>query len=234
MPQWSEAEAGRHIRRAKDDKTASDEIYREAVELTFPDRENWNKTQEGADKSATSWDSTPQVSVIRAANRLPSAFTPQFVPWLEIGLGPAAELMPEEAIEAATGRSNAKAKRALQAVTAVVQAICNGPGFPAASNELYVDWHYGQGGMRIMPNDDELDAPVTFAAMPLSHFYAYEGPNGKLDRWYFWHTMRADAIEQEWPDATMSDQLNEWKAECLKGKKKDAKLCSVVYRDYGE
>jgi hypothetical protein len=231
MAQWSEEEAKRHITRAEADKSASDEIYREAVELTFPDRENWTRTKEGTDKSAYSWDSTPQVSVIRAANRLSSDFTPQFMPWCEVGLGPAAEKMPDAAFEQATGRNKQTAKGDLENITAVVQAIFNGPGFPTASNEMYIDWHYGQGGMRIMPNDDDLDAPVTFAAMPLSHFYAYEGPNGKLDRWFFWHTMRPDAVEQEWPDAKIPEALEEMKKST---RKQEAKLCSVVYRDYGE
>jgi hypothetical protein len=234
MAQWSEEEAGRHIRRAKDDKAASDEIYREAVELTFPDRENWTKQKEGSDKSGYAWDSAPQVNVIRAANRLSSDFTPQFVPWLEIGLGPAAQKMPDGAFTEATGKTKDEAKLELEATTAIVQAIFQGPGFPTASNELYIDWHFGQGGMQIMPNDDPLDSPVQFSSLPLSHFYAYEGPNGKLDRWFFWHEKRVDAIQQEWPDAKLSDQLGEMIAEAKEGKKRTAKLCGVVYRDYDE
>ncbi len=235
MAQWTEDQAARQIAEAESAKSASDEIYREAVELTFPDRENWTKTKEGTDKSAYSWDSTPQVSVIRAANRLSSDFTPQFLPWVEIGLGPAADLMPDEAFEGATGRSKETARRELEAVTAVVQAILNGPGFPTASNELYIDWHYGQGGMSVMPNEDQLDAPVLFQSMPLSHFYSYEGPNGKLDRWFFWHTKRADAIEEEWPDATLPAEITEQIVTEAQGSKaKPVKLCSIVYRDYKE
>jgi hypothetical protein len=229
MAQWSEEEAKRHIVRAEADKTASDEIYREAVEITFPDRENWTRTKEGTDKSAYSWDSAPQVNIIRAANRLSSDFTPQFVPWCEVGLGPAAESMPDAAFEEATGRNKHTAKQELERLTSVVQAIFNGPGFPTASNEMYIDWHYGQGGMRVMPNDDPLDAPVTFGSMPISHFYAYEGPNGKLDRWFFWHTLRPDAVEREWPDAKIPQALEEMKKST---RKQEAKLCSVVYRDY--
>lgn len=234
MAQWSEEEAGRRIRRAKDDKSASDEIYREAMELCFPDRENWTKQKEGTDRSGVAWDSTPQVSVIRAANRLSSDFTPQFVPWVEVGLGAAAEMMPDAAFEAATGRDKRSAKAELEAVTKVVQAVLAGPGFPTASNEMYIDWHFGQGGMRVMPNDDPLDEPILFGAMPLSHFYAYEGPNGKHDQWFFWHELRPDVIEAEWPDAELTTTLQEWKSEALQGKKKFAKLCSVVYRDYDE
>lgn len=235
MAQWSAEQAGRFIRQADKDKAASDEIYREAVELTFPDRENWSKQAEGQDRSGVAWDSTPQVSVIRAANRLSADFTPQFVPWLEIGLGPAAEHMPDEAFKGAVGKSKEQSKLELEAVTKITQAIFNGPGFPTASNELYIDWHYGQGGMTIMPNDDPLEEPVSFRAMPLSHFYAYEGPNGRLDRWFFWHTKRPDAIEQEWPDAKLTDKLKELIEEANStGKSKDVKLCAVVYRDYAE
>lgn len=234
MAQWSEEEAGRRIRRAKDDKTSSDEIYREAMELAFPDRENWTNRKEGQDRSGKAWDSTPQVSVIRAANRLSGDFTPSFVPWCEITLGPAAERMPDNAFKAAVGKTKSETKAELENTTAIVQAILQGPGFPTASNELYIDWHFGQGGMSIMPNEDELDAPVTFQSMPLSHFYAYEGPNGKLDQWFFWHTKAPDAIQEEWPDAKLTAELTEMVAQAKTGKKKVAKLCAVVYRDYKE
>lgn len=231
MAQWTDAQAAIHIRRAKIDKEASDEIYREAVELTFPDRENWNKVKEGTDKSAFSWDSSPQVSVIRAANRLSSDFTPQFQPWLEVGLGAAAKAMPDGAFEKATGKSKDQVKAELEAVTKIVQSIFHAPGFPTASNELYIDWHFGQGGMAIMPNTDPADGPVNFSSIPLAHYYAYEGPNGKQDRWFFWHTKRADIIDQEWPDAKLNEKLEEAKAD---PKSKPQRLCAVVYRDYDE
>jgi hypothetical protein len=232
MAQWTEEQAARHIRRAKALKQASDEIYREAVELTFPDRENWTKTKEGADKSARSWDSTPQVSVIRAANRLSSDFTPQFTPWIEVGLGAAAKQMPDSMFEQATGVTKDQAKTELEGLTSVVQAIFSGPGFPTASNEMYIDWHFGQGGMQIMPAEDPLDAPVDFRAMPLSHWYAEEGPNGKLDRWYFWYERRADAIELEWPDAELPPELKDQiRREAEGARVKPVKLCAIVYRD---
>lgn len=235
MAQWSNEQAGRFIRQADAAKSASDEIYREAVELTFPDRENWTAKAEGQERSGVSWDSTPQVSLIRAANRLSADFTPQFVPWLEVGLGPAAEHMPDEVFKAAVGKSKEQSKAELEATTKIVQAVFNGPGFPTASNELYIDWHYGQGGMSIMPNDDPLEEPVAFRAMPLSHFYAYEGANGRLDRWFFWHTKRPDAIIQEWPDAKLTDEIREQVRQMNEtGKAKDVKLCAVVYRDYDD
>ncbi len=231
MSQWPLDKALKAIAAAKRDKEGSDEIYREAMELTFPDRENFTKRKEGQQKAAYNWDSTPQVSVIRAANRLSSDFTPQFQDWIEIGLGPAAEQMFDEAFQEAVGKPKDEAKRELEGITRIVQAVFNGPGFPTASNETYIDWHYGQGGMKIMPNEDFLGEPVVFGAMPLSHFYAYEGPNGRLDRWFFWHELRADAIMTEWPDADLPAKLKE---DAEKPNPPMAKLSSVVYRDYEE
>lgn len=229
MAQWDVEKAWKAIEAAKRDKQSSDELYREAMELTFPDRENFTKSAEGQQKAAYNWDAAPQVSVIRAANRLSSDFTPQFMDWMEIGLGPAAQQMPDEAFKLAVGKSKDEAKRELESVTSIVQAVFNGPGFPTASNETYIDWHYGQGGMKIMPNEDFMGEPVIFQAMPLSHFYAYEGPNGRLDRWFFWHEMRADAIKQEWPDATLPQKLED---DAEKPNPPMVKLASVVYRDY--
>lgn len=199
------------------------------MELAFPDRENFNRTNEGAEKNTRAWDSSVTVNVMRAANRFSSDFTPQFQDWLEIGLGPAAEAMADKAFQQQVGRSKDQAKRELEATTSIVQAVFNGPGFPTAANELYIDWHFGQGGMKIMPNDDQMGEPVVFSSVPLSHFYAYEGPNGQLDRWFFWHELRADAVEQEWSDATIPPELREIAA---REKPEQVKVASVVYRDY--
>jgi hypothetical protein len=231
VAQWTVEKALKVIATAKSDKDSSDDLYREAMELVFPDRENFTKQKEGQDKTKYNWDSTPQVSLIRAANRLSSDFTPQFTSWFEIGLGSAAEQMPDEAFKQAVGKSKEDAKAELEAVTKIVQAVFNGPGFPTASNELYIDWHIGQGGMKIMPNDDIMGEPVIFQSMPLSHFYAYEGPNGRLDRWFFWHEVRADAIMTEWTDATLTPKLKE---DAEKPTPPLVKLCAVVYRDYDE
>lgn len=230
MAQWTTDNARKMIKLAKVAKESSDSVYREAMELTFPDRENFVKRAEGESKAAYNWDSSATVSVIRAANRLSSDFTPQFQDWLEIGLGAAAEYMPDEAFKTALGgKTKDQVKTELEAVTAVVQAVFNGPGFPTASNELYIDWHYGQGGMTIMPNSDANGEPVLFSSMPLSHFYAYEGPNGRLDRWFFWHEKRPDAIKQEWDDAKLPQELEELAA---KPEAKPVELCAVVYCDY--
>lgn len=232
MAQWDSAKVQKAIKQAKSDKDASDDVYREAMELTFPDRENFTKRQEGSQNAARNWDSAPTVSVIRAANRLSSDFTPQFQNWLEIGLGPAAKQMPDEAFKEQLGRSKQEAKAELENITSIVQAVFNGPGFPTASNEMYLDWHYGQGGMRIMPNDETIGgAPVVFQSMPISHFYAYEGANGALDRWFFWHEVRADAIKVEWPDAKLTPELEE---DAAKPTPPLVKLCSIIYRDYDE
>jgi hypothetical protein len=232
VAQFSLEEAAKLIRKAKSDKQKSDAIYRDAMELVFPDRENFHKTTEGQNKAVKNWDGSAQVSVIRAANRLSADFTPQFQKWCEIGLGPAADQMGDEAFKNAVGRTKEEAKAELEDVSSIVQAIFQGPGFPTAANETYIDWHFGQGGMTIQPNDDFLGEPVIFGSMPLSHFYAYEGPNGRLDRWFLWHEIRPDAIEQQWADAKLPEELAKHAVDPQK--QQPVELCSIVYRDYKE
>jgi hypothetical protein len=229
MAQWGERAARTAINAAMSAKEQSDDIYREAMELTFPDRESFTKAAEGQKKGAYNWDSSTTVSVIRAANRLSSDFTPQFNDWLEIGLGPAARQMADDTFKKATGKTKDQVKLELEATTAIVQAVFNGPGFPTASNEMYIDWHFGQGGMQIMPNDDATGEPCIFQSMAMSRFYAYEGPNGRHDRWFFWHELRADAILQQWTDAVLPEDLVK---EAAKDTPKPVDLVSVVYRDY--
>ena len=231
MAQWSIEAALKKIERAKKDKEASDDVYREAMELTFPDRENFKKAKEGEQKAAYNWDSTPQVSLIRSANRMSSDFTPQFQPWGEITLGAAARAMDDAAFKGATGQSKEALKAQLESSTSIVQAVLSGPGFPTASNEFYLDWQFGQGYMQVEPNEDILGEPVIFRALPLSHCYAYEGVNGRLDRWHFWHEMRADLIQHEWKDAVLPEKLAE---EAAKENPTVVQLASVVYRDYDE
>lgn len=231
MGQWDIAKVQKAIKQARADKEASDDIYREAMELTFPDRENFTKKREGQQNAARNWDSATTVSIIRAANRLSSDFTPQFQNWLEIGLGPAAKQMPDAAFKEALGKSKQEAEAELEGVTRIVQAIFNGPGFPTASNETYIDWHYGQGGMRIMPNDDIVGEPVIFQSMPMSHFYAYEGANGRLDRWFFWHEVKADAVKSEWADAKIPKEIEEM---AEKPNPPSLNFCSIIYRDYDD
>lgn len=232
MAQWTEEDAAKLIKAALAAKDQSDAIYREAMELAFPDRENFNKVQEGQEKATKNWDSTTTVSLIRSANRLSTDWTPQFSPFLEIGLGRAAQAMPDEAFKKLTGRTKEIAKAELEGLTAIVQAVLQGPGFPLASNELYLDWHFGQGGMQINDNP-EPGEPVIFQSMPMSHFYAYEGANGRHDRWFLWHEERADTVQQTWPDAKIGEELQK-KIDASKKEPCTVKLVSVVYRDPDE
>lgn len=229
--QWSTAKAARLIKAAKSDKESSDALYREAMQYILPDREGFTEKKEGQQANSLAWDSTPTVSLMRAANRMSNDFTPQFQDWMEVGLGPAALQMPDDAFQQALGATKDDTKRLLETTTSIVNAIYNGPGFFTSSNELYLDWHFGQGGMQIMPNDAVGEEPVLFQSMPISSFYAYDGPNGKHDRWFFWHKVRADVVNVQWPDATLTDEITE--------RAKEAKVpllefCAVCYRDYGE
>lgn len=229
MAQWSISEARKRCAKALEAKQSSDPIYQKAMNIVFPNRENFTPQQEGATKDGDTWDSAATVSVIRSANRLTSEFTPQFQDWLQIKLGPAAEYMSDDAFTKAIGATRDEARAILEATTAIVQAVFHGPGFPTASHEMYMDWRFGQGGMSIQGNSDEAAEPVVFEAIPLTNFYAYEGINGRLDRWFMWHSLPADMIMEQWPDATITKEITD-AAAAIPAKK--IELVSVVYYDY--
>lgn len=231
MAQWTIDKAFKAIRAAKRAKLNSDAIYREAMELTFPDRENFYKSSEGADKNAYNWDSSTTVSVMRTANRMLTDYTPNFMDWMEIDLGPAAEAIPDEAFLQMAGRTKDEEKARLEMASKIVNAVLHSPTFTNAAHEMYVDWLYGQGGMKVVENTDIIGEPVLFSGTPFSHFYAKEGANGYLDQWFFWHEVRADAIEAEWSDATITPFLEEQAALEIPPM---VNLVSVCYRDYDE
>jgi len=230
--QWSLEVAKKRIAKAKSAKNTSDEIFREGMELCFPDREHfYGRRAEGQERAEINWDSAAQVSVIRAANRLGADFTTPFQAWFEITLGPAARMMSDDEFRKTANISREQAKRTLEQVSETVQAVFQSTGFSSAAHELSIDWLFGQGGMRIMPNPKLQAEPVIFRSMPLSEFYAEEGPNGMLDTWYLWHRVRADAIMQEWEDAELSDDLAR---EAAHDNPKMINLVSVCYHDYDE
>ena len=219
------------INKAKSDKDSSDPIYQEAMELVFPDRSGYTRSNEGAKKATKNWDSTATNAVVRAANRLSNEWTPQFSPFVEVGLGAAAEAMDDDTFARSVGSTKDERKRQFEAVSKVLQAVLKGPGFATSANEFYLDWHFGEAAMIIMPSESNTTGPATFRAIPNSHFYAYEGPGGVHDRWFMWHELRASAITEEWKDAKLSEDLAKIVADTPD---KIVKLVSVVYRDYDE
>jgi len=229
MAQWSETQARKRATRAKGEKETADALYREAMEITFPERMTMNGATPGASKNTKNWDGQSTVSVIRSANRFSSDFTPQFSPWFELTLGPAAEEMPDRAFEALAGKTKDAARQELESVTAITRAVFQGPGFATSSHEMYVDYQYGMGGISMMPNEDLSGPPVIFTSMPLGHFWPQRGPNGIIDKWFFWIKRKADDVLKEWPDAKLPARMAEM---AQLPEPPDVKLIAVCYRDY--
>jgi hypothetical protein len=235
MAQWSEELAGKRIRKAESDKSTSDELLREAMELTVPDRENFYKRAKGEKKPGRAYDSSAGVSVMRAAGRLSSDLTPQFQEWLEIVVGPAGEALDDETFQKVYGSSKEEARGKFQRISKVANAVFGHPNFGAASNEMYVDYMFGTGGMSIQENIGEdgqpaVGMPAVFRALPSSHFYPVEGAQGNVDQWYFWHEVKPSDVTREWPDAKMTEELTRL-AEDQKKCDVPVRFASIVYYD---
>jgi|GEM_PF-418752 len=230
MAQWSKSQVKRRVKKAEAEKSAANTIYREAMDLYFPDRNIIDGRVDGEQKPAINWDGQAQISLIRSANRYSSDFTPQSSPFYEIELGPAVKLISEEVFANFTGGKSKKQVIAeLEASTAITQAVFQGPGFATTSHEVYLDYQIGMGGMMMMPNEDLIGPPVIFTSMPLGTFWPQKGPNGIVDKWFFWDTQKADDIQRMWKDAKLGQLLTE---KAAMTDPPDVDLCIICYRDH--
>ena len=232
--QWSVKEAKREAQAAKKIKARRDELYREAVELTVPDRENFTDNK-NTQKAAFNWDSTAGVNLMRAASQMTTDYTPKDQKWVGIRPGELARILPPEYLKEQTGGSLDDLARKLEATAAFGQAVTHGPTCQTASFEMYVDWLFGQGGMDIITNNVFAPSPITFRGMSISTFVTRNGPFG-VDRVFMWHEMDPRMVGVEWPDAKLPDEFkqNIDNAKMDNSAPKDVKLVQCRYYDYDE
>ncbi|RMD95097.1 MAG: hypothetical protein D6811_01530 [Alphaproteobacteria bacterium] len=204
----STEEIGKRIDRARQALEQARPLYDEALSWLSPERVGAHqKKAPGQAAPARIWDSTPAVSLLRATNRMISDYVPPTQPWFEIGLSSLARDLGEEQFRSLLGRSKDEVERELELVTNIARSVFAGPGFATAAHEMFIHWHVGQGAMLVDLNPDDNVGPVRFRAVPLGTWWAEEGAGGELDRWYWWFRLRASAIEQEWRDAQLPEEL---------------------------
>jgi len=235
VAQWSVKEAQRESHAAKKIKDRRDELYREGVELTVPDRENFTNNNPNADKASFIWDSTAGINLMRAASQMTTDYTPKDQDWAQVKPGKLVDVAGPEYVKEQTGQTADDLKATLAATTAFIQAICHGPTFQTASFEMYVDWLIGQGGLDIITNNVFAPSPITFRSMSIATFVTRDGPFG-VDRVFMWHEMDPRKIQVEWPDAKMPDGITQAidNAKRDNSQPKDVKLCQCRYFDYDE
>ena len=142
------------------------------------------------------YDSTAIHSTQRFANRIQSTLFPPYRNWCR--LTPGNDIAPEQQDEL---------QIALDLYNEKLFATIRQSNFDLAMSEFLLDLCVGTAVMLIQPGD--ADTPVRFEAVPQFLVALEAGANGKVDNVYRRLRIKAEAIEQQWPDAKMSDKLKE-------------------------
>jgi len=175
-------------------KDLFEDLYRDAYEFALPQRQlygYWEGNSQGNKKMTRVFDSTAITSTQRFANRLQSGIFPPQRKWCR--LEPGTDI-PKEKM--------GQAQAILDAYNEKMFAVLKQSNFDIAIGEFLLDLAVGTAGMLILPGDDI--APVNFIPVPMFLLSYEEGANGQVDKVYRKLRMKAEAIQQQWPDAKFS------------------------------
>ena len=175
-------------------------IYEEAYEYGLPQRNLYgggyeNSVPEG-NKSSKVYDSTAVNSVQRFGNRIQSALFPPYRKWCALLAGEDAKREVDNPQEL---------QAALDIYTEKMFAVLRQSSFDLAMSEFLLDLCVGTAVMLIQPGDET--TPIRFEAVPQYLVSLEAGPNGTIDNVYRKLKLRGEAIERQWPDVKIHDEL---------------------------
>ena len=173
-------------------------IFEECYEFALPQRNLYSGYYDGhapgQSKMDRVYDSTAINSTQRFANRLQSTLFPPYRHWCSLQAG---NEIPEEQFD--------DVQRALDIYNEKFFAVLRQTNFDLAMSEFLLDLAVGTAVMLIQPGDE--NTPVRFEAVPQFLVSLEEGPHGKIDNVYRKLRLKAEAIQQQWPDAELNDTL---------------------------
>lgn len=173
-------------------------LYEECYEFALPQRNlydgYWEGKVGGAKKMNRVFDSTAINSTQRFANRMQSGIFPPQRRWCRLEPGPD---IPDD--------RKSEAQAALDVYTEKMFAALKQSNFDIAVGEFLLDMAVGTAVMMVQPGDDV--QPLNFIPVPQYLVAFEEGANGNVDNVYRRMRIKAEAITQQWKDATLSDTL---------------------------
>ena len=174
------------------------EIYEDCYEFSLPQRNLYDGYYEGrsvgSKKMERVYDSTAIHSTQRFANRIQSTLFPPYRTWCR--LTPGNDIAEDQ---------QSDLQIALDLYSEKMFAVLRQSNFDLAMSEFLLDLCVGTGILLVQPGD--ADRPVRFEAVPQFLVSLEEGAHGKVDNVYRRLRIKAEAIEQQWPDAKLSSDL---------------------------
>ena len=169
------------------------ELYREAMELYSPQRENFDYNVSGERKGRRVYTSAPYIALDKAANNIQSSLTPHMKKWVQMKAG---RNIPEENRE--------QAELNLQDIRDTLFDFIFASNFDLAASEFYKDIIIGTSAMLVTGTAKE---PLMFTTVPLNELYIATGPMGTIDTVFRKCSMPISGIVKKWDDAKLTDDL---------------------------
>lgn len=180
-------------------KTNWEQLYREAMELFSPDRENFYNQQSGQKKGRQVYSSAPAIALDKASNNLHASLTPHQKKWVQLKPG---RSIPKENIDRAT--------QDLQMITSTLFDYIWASNFDLAISEFYKDLLIGTAVLMVTGTAKN---PLIFNAVPLHELYIGTGPMGTIDKFFRKYKIKYSDIEATWDDAQIDAELRKMIAE---------------------
>ena len=173
-------------------------LYEDAMEYALPQRNLYSGDYEsnsgGRKKMTRVFDSTAINSTQRFANRLQSGIFPPQRKWCR--LEPGSDIPQERRAEAQT---------ALDLYNDKMFAVLKQSNFDIAMGEFLLDLSVGTAVMLVQPGDSI--SPINFIPVPQYLVAFEEGANGQVDNVYRRMRLKGEALNQQWPDITIPQEL---------------------------
>lgn len=175
-------------------------VYEDCYKFALPQRNLYNGYYEGGvagqNKMTNVFDSTAIHATQRFANRIQAGLFPPYKKWCRLESG---SMIPAD--------RKADAQSALDAYTEIMFDTLRQTNFDLAMGEFLLDLAVGTAVMMIMPGDES--TPIRFTPVPQYLVAFEEGPYGNIDNVFRKLRLKAEAIPQEYPDAQISQQLQD-------------------------
>ena len=168
-------------------------LYREAMELFCPQRENFYNNISGEKKGRQVYTAHPYIALDKASNNMHATLTPHMKKWVNLKAG---RNIPEEEKE--------KAQESLQEITQTFFDHVFASNFDLAVSEFYKDITIGTGAMLVTGTAKE---PLMFTCVPLNELYIITGALGTVDTVFRKYKIACGVIKDTWDDATIPDDL---------------------------
>jgi len=176
-------------------RTNWETLYRDAMELFCPERENFYQSIPGEKKGRQVYTSSPYIALDKASNNLHASLTPHMKRWIHLKPG---RLIPEEGQE--------EAKTALQTITRTLFDHIHASNFDLSASEFYKDIMIGTAAMLIQGTAKN---PLIFTTVPLNELYISTGGMGVVDSVFRKYKIKASAIPDTWDDAVIDNDLQQ-------------------------